>query len=72
MHPVKHLTFSLAALMPPITYGVLPEAVIPITVSSSVMLYADRSLNACSVSSSANSYAILIALSPPAMILCLI
>ena len=40
----------------------------PIIVSSFVILYSRRSIHACSLSSSANSTAFLIAASPPAII----
>ena len=50
------------------TYGVVPDAAIPITISFLVILFDLRSFQPWSLLSSANSTAFLIALSPPAII----
>ena len=67
MQPVVIL-FFLQISKPPITYGVDPDAEIPITKSFLFTLCLDKSNHASDVESSANSCEILIALSPPAII----
>ena len=67
IHPVV-IPSKLHVLSADITYGVVPDAAIPITTSLSVTLYFVRSFHPWVVESSANSTASLIALSPPAII----
>ena len=67
MQPVVILFFLLIS-SPPTTYGVDPEAEIPITKSFLFTLCLAKSDHAVDVESSANSWEILIALSPPAII----
>ena len=66
IEPVNN-PFSRALFNPPITYGVLPDAAIPTSVSNSFTSYTNKSCQACSISSSAFSTAFLMAPSPPAI-----
>jgi hypothetical protein len=58
----------LHSFIPETTYGVEPDAEIPITISFFDKLYGFKSSQACVLESSAYSWDFLIALSPPAII----
>ena len=60
--------FLLHSFIPETTYGVEPDAEIPITISFFDKLYGFKSSQACVLESSAYSWDFLIALSPPAII----
>ena len=62
------ILFFLHISKPPFTYGVDPDADIPITKSFSLTLCFVKSNHASEMESSANSWDTLIALSPPAII----
>src|SRR4030042_1731358 len=66
MQPVS-IPFSLALFIPPITYGVVPDAAMPITVSFVFMLNISSSFQALFGSSSADSTDLRNAVSPPAI-----
>ena len=65
IHAVEIL-FSWQSLRPPTTYGVVPEAAIPITKSLELTLCSDKSFHAWLVSSSAISIELYKAGIPPA------
>ena len=54
IQPVK-IPLLVQLLIAPITYGVVPEAAIPITLSLVLILNFNKSFQPCLVSSSANS-----------------
>ena len=66
MQPVR-MPCSRASCMAPITYGVVPDAAMPMTVSLSVMLRSVSSSHPRCVSSSAFSTGLRNAVSPPAI-----
>ena len=66
MHPVMIL-LSLHFSRVEITYGVVPEAAIPITTSLLEIFFSCKSSHPCVIESSAFSIAFLIAVSPPAI-----